>query len=147
METVIERQRRQHEECERLENALSEELLLKKQTVCTHGSQFKYCNIFVYVLMIVLQKVLESFSTELHYSCLCAGVTIYHIVFCIIGICLQAKAKTTTRQKGLNYLTFNFQPKEQINSDHRGRELLEVSIQISRLTSIEPRIDCQYPAE
>ena len=52
METVIERQRRQHEECERLENALSEELLLKKQTVYTHGSQFKYCYIFVYVFMI-----------------------------------------------------------------------------------------------
>ena len=33
METIIERQRRQHEECERLENALTEELLLKKQTV------------------------------------------------------------------------------------------------------------------
>jgi hypothetical protein len=36
METVIERQRRQHEECERLENALTDELLLKKQTVCSH---------------------------------------------------------------------------------------------------------------
>ena len=34
METVIERQRRQHEECERVESALVDELLLKKQTVC-----------------------------------------------------------------------------------------------------------------
>lgn len=32
METVIERQRRQHEECERVESALVDELLLKKQT-------------------------------------------------------------------------------------------------------------------
>ncbi|XP_028411958.1 splicing factor 3A subunit 3-like [Dendronephthya gigantea] len=32
METIIERQRRQHEECERLENAMTEEILWKKQT-------------------------------------------------------------------------------------------------------------------
>jgi hypothetical protein len=42
METVIERQRRQHEECERLENALSEELLLKKQTVSKNIATFLF---------------------------------------------------------------------------------------------------------
>ena len=57
METIIERQRRQHEECERLENALTEELLSKKQTVskktrhmCTRQTVL-YCCCAVHMLL------------------------------------------------------------------------------------------------
>jgi hypothetical protein len=85
--------------------------LLKKQTVSKNIATF----LFTFLQQAKSLWIFHDQAFILFYIALCS--LDLSQIFCIIGIV----------QSGPNCITFNLQPKEQINSDHRGRELLEVN--------------------